>query len=321
MIEMWRDQHLARGRAPSKNLDEPRLALSSTHAGWEGLSVQVFHEPSELESLHVPSTADLRLGMYLGGAVHVERREGQGSWHGGDMHPGDLFLNWGDSPAYEARTWSLSSVPTQVLNLSVSQEVVARAAQEEVGVDMARLEAGGRTGFRDPLMAQIALALWRELEQPTPAGNLYAQTAAQFLAVHVLRHHASSGPRLRAMPLPPHKLTERQVRQLLEFIQTHLDEQLSLETLARQVGFSPHHFAQLFRRATGTSPHQFILHQRLERAQWLLQETELPLAQVASTCGFAHQSHLTLVFKRHLNRTPGAYRQDSSRYARPQRML
>ena len=316
MIELWRDQHLVRGRVPSKNLAEPRLALSSTHVGWEGLSVQVFHEPSELESLHVPSTADLRLGMYLGGAVHVERREGQGSWHGGDMHSGDLFLNWGDSPAYEARTWSLSSVPTQVLNLSVSHEVVARAAQEEVGVDLARLEAGGRTGFRDPLVAQIALALWRELEQPTPAGNLYAQAAAQLLVVHVLRHYTSSGTRLRAMPRSPHNLKERQVQQLLEFIQAHLDEQLSLETLAQQVGFSPHHFAQLFRRATGTSPHQFVLRQRLERAEWLLQETELPLAQVASACGFAHQSHLTQVFKRHLNRTPGAYRQDGSKCAR-----
>lgn len=316
MIELWRDQYITRRRVPAKDLAEPRLALSSTHVGWEGMSVQVFDEPSELESLYVPSAADLRLGMYLGGVVHVERREGQGSWHGRDMHPGDIFLNWGNSPAYEARTWSLSSFPTQVLNLSVSQEVVARAAQEEVGVDLARLEAGGRAGFRDPLVAQIALALWRELEQPAPAGNLYAQTAAQLLVVHVLRHYTPSGTRLRAMPSSPHKLKEHQVQQLLEFIQAHLDEQLSLETLAQQVGFSPHHFAQLFRRATGTSPHQFVLRQRLERAEWLLQETELPLAQVAGACGFAHQSHLTQVFKRHLNRTPGAYRQDGSRCAR-----
>ncbi|HEY7126502.1 MAG TPA: AraC family transcriptional regulator [Ktedonobacterales bacterium] len=316
MIELWRDQHETWERTSSTNLAESWPTLSSAHAGWEGLSVQVFDEPDELESLHVPSTGDLTLGMYLGGTIHVERREGQGSWHGGDMYSGDLFLNWGNRPAYEARTWSLSSVPTQVLNLSVSQEVVARAAQEELGVDLARLEVGGRTGFRDPLVAQIALTLWRELEQPAPAGNLYAQSAAQFLAVHVLRHYTSSWERLRARPLPPHKLTERQVRQLLEFIQAHLDEQLSLETLARQVGFSPHHFAQLFRRATGTSPHQFILRQRLERAQGLLQGTELPLAQIASACGFAHQSHLTQVFKRHLNRTPGAYRQDGSRCAR-----
>src|SRR5215472_13745708 len=128
MIELWRDQHLDRGVVPARGPAEPRLALSSAHVGWEGLSVQVFHEPGELESLHVPSPADLTLGMYLGGTVHVERREGQGSWHGRDMYSGDLFLNWRGNPAYEARTWSLSSIPTQVLNLSVSQELVVRAA-------------------------------------------------------------------------------------------------------------------------------------------------------------------------------------------------
>ena len=311
-MAVWREQRVDPAHVASQNLAEPRLVLSSTHAGWDGLSVQVFQEPSELESWHVPVTADLTLGMYLGGAIHVERREGQSSWNGRDMHHGDLFLNWRGCPAYEVRCWSLSAVPTQILNLSMSQEVVVRAAQEEVGVDLAQLEVGGRIGFRDPLVTQIALALWQELEQSAPAGNLYAQAAAQLLAVHVLRHCTSGGMRQRAMPLPPNKLMERQVQQVLEFIQTHLDEPLSLETLAHQVGFSPHHFAQWFRRATGTSPHQFVLRQRLERAQWLLQETELPLAQVASTCGFAHQSHLTQVFTRHLGRTPRAYRQDSS---------
>ncbi len=315
MIELWRDQHEVREGMSSRNLAESWPTLSSAHAGWKGLSLQVFHEPDEIESLHVPSTGDLALGMYLGGTIHVERREGQGSWHGRDMCSGDLFLNWGNSPAYEARTWSLSTIPTQVLNLSISQEVMARAAQEELGVDLARLEMGRRAGFRDPLLTQIALALWRELEQSAPAGNLYAQAAAQLLAVHILRHYASSALGLRVKPHPRHKLTERQVQQLQEFIQTHLHEQLSLETLAQQVGFSPHHFAQLFRQVTGTSPHQFVLRQRLDRAEWLLQETELPLAQIASACGFAHQSHLTQVFKRHLNRTPHAYRQDSSRRA------
>lgn len=231
MIELWRDQHKAREHVPSRDPAEWWPTLSSTHAGWEGLSVQVFDEPDELESLHVPSTGDLALGMYLGGTIHVERREGQGSWHGRDMYSGDLFLNWGNSPSYEARAWSLSAIPTQALNLSVSQEVMARAAQEELGVELKRLEVSGRVGFRDPLVTQIALALWRELEQPAPVGNLYAQAAAQLLAVHVLRHYACSAMSRRVKPHSPKRLTERQVQQLQEFIQTHLNEQLSLEPL------------------------------------------------------------------------------------------
>ena len=52
--------------------------------------------------------------------------------------------NWRGHPAYEVRCWSLSAIPTQILHLSVSQEVVVRAAQEEVGVDLAH--GGGRVG-------------------------------------------------------------------------------------------------------------------------------------------------------------------------------
>ncbi|MBA2679458.1 MAG: helix-turn-helix transcriptional regulator, partial [Ktedonobacteraceae bacterium] len=85
-----------------------------------------------------------------------------------------------------------------------------------------------------------------------------------------------------------------------------------LEALAQQADFSPYHFARLFRRTTGESPHQFVLRQRVEAAQRLLKETRAPLASIALECGFANQSHLTRIFKRHLSLTPRAYRQDKS---------
>ncbi len=90
----------------------------------------------------------------------------------------------------------------------------------------------------------------------------------------------------------------------------HLSQDLSLDVLAQQVGFSPYHFARLFRQTMGESPHQFVLRQRIQRAQHLLKEADVPLAHIALECGFANQSHLSLVFKRHLGLTPRAYRQD-----------
>jgi AraC family transcriptional regulator len=53
----------------------------------------------------------------------------------------------------------------------------------------------------------------------------------------------------------------------MDFVQDHLSQDLSLEALAQQIGFSPYHFARLFRQTTGESPHQFVLRQRIERAQ------------------------------------------------------
>jgi len=82
--------------------------------------------------------------------------------------------------------------------------------------------------------------------------------------------------------------------------------------LARQIGFSPYHFARLFRQTTGESPHQFVLRQRIERAQRLLAEGGMPLAHVAVESGFADQSHLTRAFKRQLGLTPRAYRRARS---------
>src|SRR6266487_2016427 len=108
---------------------------------------------------------------------------------------------------------------------------------------------------------------------------------------------------------PSGRLTQQQMRRVLDFVQEHLAQKLSLEVLARQAGFSPSHFARLFRHTTGESPHQFVLHQRIKRAQRLLTEREVPLARVARACGFADQSHLTQAFKRHLGLTPRAYRQ------------
>jgi AraC family transcriptional regulator len=290
----------------------PGLYLSSTQAGWDGLCAQAIHEPREMESSRVPARSGIVLELFTGGAIHVERRQEQGSWKGEDMHHGDLFLNWGGGPSYEVRWWSLSPVPTQTLGLLVSRTLVERVAQEMMGIELAGLELVGRSSFRDPLVSQIAFALWRELEQPAPAGNLYAQAAASMLAVHLVRHYTSRGATLQAVPPPPRSMTKRQVQHVLEFIQAHLNEQLSLDSLARQAGFSSPHFALLFQRATGASPHQFVLRQRIERAQWLLQETDLSLAQIASACGFAHQSHLNQVFKRHLGCTPRAYRREAS---------
>jgi len=98
------------------------------------------------------------------------------------------------------------------------------------------------------------------------------------------------------------------MRRVVDFVQAHLDQDLSLEALAQQTSFSPYYFARLFRQTTGESPHQFVLRQRIERARRLLKETDIPLAHVAIESGFANQSHLTRAFKQQYGLTPRAYR-------------
>jgi AraC family transcriptional regulator len=98
------------------------------------------------------------------------------------------------------------------------------------------------------------------------------------------------------------------LRRITEYVQAFLTRPLSLEELARQVGFSPYHFARLFRQAVGESPHQFVLRQRVDYAKQLLRNPDLPISQVAMASGFADQSHLTQIFKRYTGMTPRAFR-------------
>jgi AraC family transcriptional activator FtrA len=94
----------------------------------------------------------------------------------------------------------------------------------------------------------------------------------------------------------------------LEWAGAHLDEELSVAGLAQVALMSPRHFARQFRAATGTTPHQWILTQRLGLAQRLLETTEQSIEVVAAQSGFGSAAALRLHFQRSLGTSPTAYR-------------
>ena len=103
-------------------------------------------------------------------------------------------------------------------------------------------------------------------------------------------------------------LAAHQRRQLVETIEHHLGEPLSIGQLAAQCALSPYHFARMFRESFGVPPHQYLLARRLARARDLLRHSSLALGDVALACGFASASHFANRFKQHLGGTPGEYR-------------
>jgi len=110
--------------------------------------------------------------------------------------------------------------------------------------------------------------------------------------------------RLGNLPLPkaptpsraglPPALTHR----ICEYIDSHLDEKISLGVLAAMAGLSIHHFARAFAQSVGVPPHSFLLQRRVEKAQHMLRATKLPLSEIALTVGFFDQSHLARHFRR-----------------------
>jgi len=285
----------------------PQLALTSAGLGWEGLAAQSFREPAEIEGWIAPASSDITLIIFTGSPLRLARRPLGGPWREQVVRQGDLILQPGQRTPYEVRWRRLAAASTQTLHLRLDRGLVAGALAEAAGADPASLELVERAGFQDPLLAQLGFALWRELEQHGAGGRLYAQTAARLLAVHLVRHYSAVRT---ATGEPARRLTPQQLSRVIDFIQTHLDQDLPLDALAQQAGFSAYHFARLFRQTTGTSPHQFVLRRRIEHAQQLLGRRDGSLTEIALACGFASQSHFTQVFKRQLGLTPRAYRRE-----------
>jgi transcriptional regulator of acetoin/glycerol metabolism/AraC-like DNA-binding protein len=103
-------------------------------------------------------------------------------------------------------------------------------------------------------------------------------------------------------------LTVGALRRVREYVQLHLDESIGLSTLAAVAGLSMHHFAREFKQSAGVTPHHYLIQRRIERAQQMLVQTELALAEIAYAVGFSDQGHLARHFRGLVGTTPRDFR-------------
>jgi AraC family transcriptional regulator len=98
------------------------------------------------------------------------------------------------------------------------------------------------------------------------------------------------------------------LRRVMEYADNHMLGKISLSDLASVAGLSRMHFASQFRAATGLRPHEFLLRCRVRRAEKLLRESPIAIAEIALAVGFQTQAHFTTVFKRFVGDTPYQWR-------------
>ncbi|KAM3108836.1 helix-turn-helix domain-containing protein [Phormidesmis sp. 146-33] len=180
---------------------------------------------------------------------------------------------------------------------------LAQIAHESVNPD--RVELLQTNKKADGLIHQIGLALKSSLEMDGVSSRFYADSMATALSAHLLRHYSTRNHCFRDYE---DGLSKQKLRQAIEYIQAHLGEDISLTDIANELGMSQYYFCHLFKRSTGISPHQFLIHQRVERAKHLLKHSERTVTSVAIECGFANQSHFAKCFRQCTGMNPNQFR-------------
>jgi AraC family transcriptional regulator len=160
-------------------------------------------------------------------------------------------------------------------------------------------------GGDDPLVEQILLALLDAGGAADPFAGLYANSVVHALTLHLIRAHAGAGPGRhrppRALPMPALAL-------VLDYVEVNLDRPMALADLAAVAGLSVFHFARVFRRSVGQTPHRYVMQRRVDAARRRLAAGGEPIIEVAAACGFASPNHFASAFRRFAGVSPREYR-------------
>lgn len=172
-----------------------------------------------------------------------------------------------------------------------------RLVAAEMGQDRSGL--GMRHMVRDDRLVHLARALDADRRGGGAGGTLYADSVGIALATRLVG---------LSTPLDDRRggLSPRQLQRLFEYVETHIDETLTIDVLAREAGASNSHLRHWFRRETGMTVHRYVLRRRIERARLLLRQGTMTIGDVAVAAGFAHQSHMARWMRRELGAAPRA---------------
>lgn len=285
-------------QVPVFKVDEQFVRLESTASPWTGLCVEVHRlPPLEDEPDLVPHQHTL--------SIHLSQKPCNLEWKiGGQfenrvMRQGDVCL----FPAHTALPAGRWDQSVDILRVAIEPSFFDRIATQEGMATTSELPL--RRDIVDARIFNLAQVLKVELEDDCPNGAVFGDSIATALVIHLLKRYAT-----RPLVIPNYAsgLEPAQLRRVTDFLRANLDQKVTLEQLAELVDVSQFHFARLFKRSTGLSPHQYLIKLRVEQAKDLLLNRNLSIADVAQAVGFTDQSHLTNHFKSLLGISPGKYR-------------
>jgi AraC family transcriptional regulator len=251
--------------------------------------------------------------MHLGASVEV-RCKRDGTVHQGREVAGDLDI----IPARTPSSWEMKQ-DSMALVMCVPDELL-RDVAARLDRDPREIDIADRFQMRDPVIEHIGWTLKADIDSnpdratrdngsreiPRDAGkDLLRDSLGVALAARLLQRHYRGSLPMREVR---GGLTHTKLERVIAHIEDNLASKLSLPGIAEIAGMSVSHLKTLFRNSTGVPVYEYVLRRRVERAQLLLRNHKLSIAEVALTTGFAHQSHLARHMHRILGYTPSAVR-------------
>ncbi|NEQ66650.1 MAG: helix-turn-helix transcriptional regulator [Symploca sp. SIO2D2] len=242
------------------------------------------------------------LGLFLSPRPFRFSHQQENHTAAGFYSKGDLLITPADTPLLTHADGNV-----EIVQIRLKDDFVRTVAEEALAHNGDCLELLPTFQTRAPQIESIIIMLLTELQQEWCGNQLYIDSLANVLAINLLRNHTTTQPQI---PLYKGGLPQRQLLKVLDYIDAHLSQEVTLGDLAQQVDMSQFHFGRLFKQSLGISPYQYLLEQRIERAKQLLKQTDQPIVNIALDCGFSSHSHLNRKFRQLTGMTPKAYRTD-----------
>ena len=239
--------------------------------------------------------------------IHVGAPVPIGCERGGEKHRGTRIHGDVDIvPAGVTSRWVLEK-QDRALVVSISQDLLDAVACS-LGLDPKQAVLFNRFQVRDARLEHLAWALKTEMDDNFRNGPLFRESIGTAIACQLMQSHSPAAART----------VQRngngsgfRLRKVLSYIEEHLGEDLSLETLATIGGLSVSHSQRAFRDMVGISIHQYVIQRRVERAKSLLSNEDLSIREVALMAGFSHQSHMAYHLRRLCGCSPMEIRREN----------
>jgi len=277
-------------------------SIASVPTSDRELQIKVWVSTFEAGLTEIAEMPHALVCMHLGPSVAVRCARG-GTIREGREVAGDLDI----VPARTAASWEMKQ-EGMALIMCVPDELL-RAVAVRLDRDPAAIDIADRFQMRDPVIEHIGWTLKADIDSNLAGGRLLRDSLGVALAARLLQRHYRGSLPMREIR---GGLTHTKLERVIAHIEDNLASKLSLPGIAEIAGMSVSHLKTLFRNSTGVPVYEYVLRRRVERAQFLLRNHKLSIAEIADATGFAHQSHLARHMHRILGYTPSAVRRKSS---------